>query len=274
MTYEKSVKNGLIHPELVVKIEELYEKCKQKGIMIKFSEGFRTVEEQNELYAQGRTKPGHIVTNAKGNVYSSQHQWGIAADFYLDMDVDGDGDKKDDAFNDSTSLFISVGDIARSINLGWGGKWKTLQDKPHLYLPYWGNTPGVLFSEYGSFEEFRKTWSTGKEVYKDTDSTHTGKDYKLLQYLLNVTQDGIPGPITLAATPTLKDGSKGGVVKWVQDFLNWEMHCKLKVDGIYGPKTKQTVAEYQCKNDLGVIDGIMDSGKNTWRCVLGLYHKK
>ena len=54
---------------------------------------------------RGRTKPGNIVTNAKGSSYRSQHQWGIAFDFYLKMDVDGDGKIADDAYNDSKGHF-------------------------------------------------------------------------------------------------------------------------------------------------------------------------
>ena len=70
-----------LHPRLQTKAEELIALCKKNGIAIKISECYRTVEEQNELYAQGRTKAGSIVTNARGTSYSSQHQWGIAFDF-------------------------------------------------------------------------------------------------------------------------------------------------------------------------------------------------
>src|SRR5690606_22511724 len=41
--------------------------------------GHRTWAEQDALYAQGRTKPGSIVTNAKGG--QSNHNFGIAMDF-------------------------------------------------------------------------------------------------------------------------------------------------------------------------------------------------
>lgn len=51
------------------------------------------------MYAQGRTKKGNIVTNAKGSDYSSQHQWGIAFDIALKYDVDGDGRITDDTYN-------------------------------------------------------------------------------------------------------------------------------------------------------------------------------
>ena len=124
-----------LHPRLQTKAALLKEECKKQGISILFSECLRTKAEQDALYAQGRTAPGNIVTNAKGSTYSSQHQWGIAIDFYINMDVDGDGDKKDDAFNNSTGLFEQVGAIAKSVGLGWGGDWTSIKDRPHLYLP-------------------------------------------------------------------------------------------------------------------------------------------
>lgn len=45
------------------------------------SEGFRTLARQKELYAQGRTKPGPIVTEKDGVNRPSNHQSGLAIDF-------------------------------------------------------------------------------------------------------------------------------------------------------------------------------------------------
>jgi hypothetical protein len=146
------------HPRLQTKAEELIALCKKNGITIKIGECYRTVEEQNELYAQGRTKPGNIVSNAKGTNYASQHQWGIAMDFFLDMDIDGDGKKSDDAFNNRKSTFEKVGKLAKSIGLGWGGDWTSPVDLPHVYLPDWGKTTGELKRKYGTPDKFKKTW--------------------------------------------------------------------------------------------------------------------
>ena len=71
-----------LHPELQQKIKLLQQKCKEAGIPIGIGECYRSVAEQDALYAQGRTKAGSIVTNAKGSSYSSQHQWYIAVDIY------------------------------------------------------------------------------------------------------------------------------------------------------------------------------------------------
>ena len=53
--------------------------------------GFRTVEKQQSLYAQGRTKPGKIVTNADGVISKSNHQSGCA-DHYRHQQEPGRGD--------------------------------------------------------------------------------------------------------------------------------------------------------------------------------------
>ena len=50
----------------------------KNGVTVKIICGTRTIKEQNELYAIGRTKAGKKVTNAKGG--SSFHNYGIAFD--------------------------------------------------------------------------------------------------------------------------------------------------------------------------------------------------
>ena len=141
----------LCHPELQEKAEKLVSACKGYGLLIGIGECYRTVEEQDKLYAQGRTAPGSIVTNAKGSSYSSHHQWGTAFDIYRN---DGAG-----AYNDSDGFFSKVGAIGVKIGLEWGGNWTSPVDKPHFQLPYWGSTTTMLKNLYGTPEEFKKTWS-------------------------------------------------------------------------------------------------------------------
>lgn len=147
----------LCHPELQEKAEKLVSACRGQGLLIGIGECFRTVEEQDKLYAQGRTAPGEIVTNAKGSSYSSHHQWGTAFDIYRN---DGKG-----AYNDSDGFFSKVGAIGIKIGLEWGGNWTSPVDKPHFQLPYWGSTTTMLKNLYGTPEEFKKTWSE-EEVEK------------------------------------------------------------------------------------------------------------
>jgi peptidoglycan L-alanyl-D-glutamate endopeptidase CwlK len=139
-----------LHPDLQVLVERLKSACLKKGLKIGISECVRTVTEQDALYAQGRTKGGPIVTNAKGSTYSSMHQWGIAFDFYRN---DGKG-----SYNDRDGFFTKVGKIGESIGLEWGGSWTSFIDKPHFQLPDWGSTTIRLKELYKYPENFMLSW--------------------------------------------------------------------------------------------------------------------
>ena len=162
-----------LHPKLQEIIPNLIEKCEKQGISIKIGECLRTVKEQDELYAQGRTKPGSIVTNAKGSNYSSMHQWGVAFDFYLDMDIDGDGTKSDDAFNNSKKTFQKVGAIGKELGLEWGGDWRSIVDMPHFQLDTWGSDSKTLKATYKTPKKFFASWKEEKATTTKTSSTKT-----------------------------------------------------------------------------------------------------
>lgn len=231
-----------LHPELQKKVEQLKILCQQNGITIGISECVRTVAEQDVLYAKGRTMPGKIVTKAKGNTYSSMHQWGVAFDFYLKMDVDGDGSVSDDALNNSTELFNKVGKIGQSIGLEWGGAWKSMKDLPHFQLPNWGSTPAKLKRLYGTPEKFMATWKkkgqTVTESNKITTTTKESEDYNM---------------------KTIKKGSKGNAVKV------WQIIIGAAADGIFGSGTESATKIWQSNHGL-TADGIV--GKMSWKAGL------
>lgn len=72
-------------PEVKEKMERLIKICELMDMPIRVTSGFRSVEEQNKLYAQGRTTSGKIVTNAKGG--QSMHNYGIAFDYCFNTGV-------------------------------------------------------------------------------------------------------------------------------------------------------------------------------------------
>ena len=231
-----------LHPRLQSKLAELQTLCSNNGITIKIGECLRTVAEQDALYAQGRTAPGSIVTNARGSSYSSQHQWGIAADFYLNMDVDGDGSKSDDAFNNVTGLFDRVGNLAKSIGLGWGGDWKSPVDKPHLYLPDWGSTPSQLKAQYGTPENFFKTWSNSSSATSNNSNTHTNSGNQIIA-------TGQAHANNFAQCGLVTDGIRGAktrkaAVKVVQRALNADYNAGLVEDGIWGNATERAFGRH------------------------------
>jgi len=53
--------------------------CKKAGIDVLITSTYRDGESQNWLYAQGRTRPGRVVTNAKAG--QSWHNYRLAFDF-------------------------------------------------------------------------------------------------------------------------------------------------------------------------------------------------
>lgn len=108
--------------------------CELKGrATVRIVQGFRTFAEQAALYAQGRTKPGNRVTEAKAG--QSYHNYGLAIDFALLIDgktiswevgKDYDGDNKSD-WMEVVWTFKDAGWL-------WGGAWKK-PDRPHLEKP-------------------------------------------------------------------------------------------------------------------------------------------
>lgn len=122
---EKAIKTLL--PEVQPYARALILGAKEQGIKIVVTSATRTYDEQNELFAQGRTKPGKIVTKARGG--QSNHNFGIAFDVTI---FDGS-----DPIWESPA-YKAVGAIGRSLGLSWGGDWKSILDEPHFELrPKW-----------------------------------------------------------------------------------------------------------------------------------------
>lgn len=101
---------------------KLIETAVDQGIYVKIICGRRTYEEQDELYAQGRTAPGNIVTKAKGG--QSNHNFGTAFDI-------GIFDKSGKTYLDESPDYAKVGKIGEALGLEWGGDWKFV-DEPHF----------------------------------------------------------------------------------------------------------------------------------------------
>lgn len=112
----------LLKPKVRELAEKLINECKRQGHQITITQTLRTIEEQDALYAQGRTKPGNIVTKAKGGY--SLHNFGVAFD--ICPIVNGKA-----AWSDTT-LFRKIGEIGVKFGLEWGGTWTSFPDLPHF----------------------------------------------------------------------------------------------------------------------------------------------
>lgn len=133
----------LLHPKLRDEASNIYDDiCEALNgrAMCRFTHTLRTFAEQNELFAQGRTKPGTVVTKAKGG--QSAHNYGLAIDIVLVVDKNGDGkfesavwDTKTDFDGDGKSDWIEVVNIFKQYGWEWGGDWK-FYDAPHFQKLY------------------------------------------------------------------------------------------------------------------------------------------
>ncbi len=131
---------ALLHPKVRDEIKQLIEKAESKfptTIAIRIVQGLRTIEEQNALYAQGRTTPGDIVTRARGG--SSYHNYGLAIDFAILYDKDNNGtyetlswDLLKDFDRDGESDWKEVVNVFVAAGYTWGGNWVTMKDNPHF----------------------------------------------------------------------------------------------------------------------------------------------
>lgn len=97
-------------------------RCADAGLPVLVVETVRDLEYQASLYAQGRTKPGKIVTNQRT---PSFHWDKVALAFDICKNVKGH--EYDDA-----DFFRRCGAIGKEMGFTWGGEWASLPDRPHF----------------------------------------------------------------------------------------------------------------------------------------------
>lgn len=148
----RSEKNiATLHPNVQPYARALVLKAANAGITIKVISGLRTYEEQNIIYAQGRSKPGKIVSNARGGY--SNHNFGTAFDIGV-----FDGAK----WIPEDPRYKAVGALGSELGLEWGGNWKSIQDEPHFQLrPNWAADK----REVDMLAELRNRKDSGKDFY-------------------------------------------------------------------------------------------------------------
>jgi peptidoglycan hydrolase-like protein with peptidoglycan-binding domain len=118
-----------VHPLLARKALQMVEIAKSEGYTIQISQGLRTFDQQNWLYAQGRSRKGKVVTNAPGG--KSYHNYGIAVDFVFFVLNKATG-KMEVSWDEK--LYRNLGRWAKQVGLEWGGNWRFV-DLPHCQLP-------------------------------------------------------------------------------------------------------------------------------------------
>lgn len=130
-----------LHPSIRAKAKEFIIRAEQElGIKLRVTSALRTFEEQEQLYAQGRTKPGKVVTNARAG--RSLHNYGLALDV---VEIkDGEALWHNPNWN-------KIADLGKSIGFSWGGDWTSIKDRPHFEMRF-GKTTNELIALYQSGE--------------------------------------------------------------------------------------------------------------------------
>ena len=106
--------------------------CFKQGLDILVYCTLRSLEEQGTLYAQGRTCPGHIVTNARPG--QSAHNYGLAFD-----GVPLVGGKPVWSEPLSGPHWRLYGEAANTVGVQWGGAWHGFVEGPHIEMMDWQN---------------------------------------------------------------------------------------------------------------------------------------
>ena len=132
---ERSERNiATLHPTVRDRIAVFIAAAKSlaapRKLDVRVISGFRSYAEQDEIFAQGRTRPGRIVSNARAG--HSTHNFGIAVDIGIFQGKEYLGDHP---------LYDELGPLGESLGLEWGGRWKKIKDTPHYqFRPAWAGS--------------------------------------------------------------------------------------------------------------------------------------
>ena len=136
---------ALLHPELQDDATAILKECNEAlsgRAKVRFTFTYRTPEEQNNLYALGRTKKnpdgvsktrplGYKVTNAPA--WSSLHNFRLAVDIALVIDgKEASWNDVKDWDGDGVSDWMECVKIFKAHGWQWGGDWSSFVDKPHF----------------------------------------------------------------------------------------------------------------------------------------------
>lgn len=152
-----------LRPDVAANCRKWIELCKEAGLNVLVTQTVRDREYQESLYAQGRTKPGSIVTNGRVPTFHADTA-GLAFDFCKNV--------KGHEYDDS-AFFHKAAAIAKGMGFSWGGDWKSFVDMPHIQwdnggewtsamiragklppeMPAWGEKEEEIEMRYNSVQE-------------------------------------------------------------------------------------------------------------------------
>lgn len=110
-------------PQVASRVRAFIKAADEAGIDLLVTSTYRDNESQNALYAQGRTAPGKIVTNAKAG--QSFHNFRCAVDVVPIVAGKPRWDVKDEVWQ-------KIGALGKAQDLEWAGDWKRFREYPHF----------------------------------------------------------------------------------------------------------------------------------------------
>lgn len=120
-----------LQPQVRAMAEQLLARSAVAGIPLTVTFTRRSMATQAALYAQGRTCPGCIVTNARPGY--SFHNFGLALDVVPTdlLSLPRWGDTPDHQAR-TDALWAKAGAIGKALGFRWGGEFTHLIDRPHF----------------------------------------------------------------------------------------------------------------------------------------------
>lgn len=243
--------------EKQAKLLEVNANARLTKYKMKITHAFRSFAEQNALFAQGRTKPGNKVTNARGG--QSMHNYGLAIDICL---ITPDGkkavwDTKSDFDKDGKADWMEVVEEAKKLGFEWGGDWKSFYDAPHFEM-----TGGLNLAQLQAGK---------KPVFKDVASD-SGATKQTVGKPTTKPKTAVKTPVKSYSLPNgvYREGDKGKEVKQIQEALD-KLNFKLgKIDSHWGQHTTDAMRRFQSVY-CNPVDGIY--GKNSRAAMLKQLNK-
>lgn len=128
-----------LHPAIRDRAVRLRSAMFMIGTPVLITSTYRSNEDQAYLYAQGRTRPGRVVTNAKPgtsahNVMIGDTPAALAFDICFGTPRRGSTTRFSKVTWDGPWHLVAA--IAKHMGLAWGGDWQK-PDRPHFYHPEW-----------------------------------------------------------------------------------------------------------------------------------------
>lgn len=132
LTSRTRAKLKLLYPDVQVRvIRFLNTFYTHHRRILNVTQGLRTFKKQDWLYAQGRTRPGDVVTRARGGY--SYHNYGLAVDLAF-AGLDPYLDRETEELRDY--LWDEIGRHGEMAGFLWGGNFAGISDRPHLQIGY------------------------------------------------------------------------------------------------------------------------------------------